>query len=142
MYNTDLSHFNIEAGRLKKRVMIMSNLPSIIVLYSKDEGKTYGYKVIKETRRKFKVLVGPSDVYRLLSDLEEQKILKSIDAVFNGRPRKEYYPIEPKVSQYLKSYFEEKDRFDLEIDNMRRRIEENDSGTQVRVPKIMTGINK
>lgn len=79
---------------------IKSNIqPLILKLLSKNPA--HGYQVIREIRRKYHVLLGPSTVYPLLRLLEDQELIESEWILNTKRPRKVY-----KLTSKGETYFD------------------------------------
>lgn len=61
-----------------------------IILETCLKGKTYGYEIIKNVRRRYGVYHGPSTVYPILGNLEDSGLIKSEWDLSTDRPRKCY----------------------------------------------------
>ena len=74
----------------KAHVKLMRGLLDLVVLQFLKSEPMHGYQIISSIRRNFGVYFGPSTIYPLLSNLEEEGYVKSRWDLNNDRPRKVY----------------------------------------------------
>jgi len=79
-----------EFGRKQVQTRLMKGLLDLIVLQLLKTRPMYGYQIITEIRKEFRVYFGPSTIYPLLNGLEKKGCVKSGWDMSNERPRKVY----------------------------------------------------
>jgi PadR family transcriptional regulator PadR len=72
------------------QIKLMRGLLDLVVMQFLKAQPMHGYKVIANLRKQFGVYFGPSTIYPLLSEMEENGYIKSQWDLENDRPRKVY----------------------------------------------------
>jgi DNA-binding PadR family transcriptional regulator len=83
----------IKMGEPKARevqIKLMRGLLDLVVMQFLKAHPMHGYQIIATLRKQFGVYFGPSTIYPLLSDMEENGYIKSQWDLENDRPRKVY----------------------------------------------------
>jgi len=72
----------------KMHTKLTKNLLDVIVLRLINHQSMHGYQIITETRKLFGVYLGPSTIYPLLANLEQQGYINSEWCMTTEKPRK------------------------------------------------------
>lgn len=74
----------------KAEIKLVRGLLDLVVLGLLKENSLHGYGIITRIRRTFGVYFGPSTIYPMLNDLENEGSIKSEWDLSHDRPRKVY----------------------------------------------------